>query len=63
MTRRYKVWSVVTALFTAVNVGGAAFAAAQGELLHAVVHVALALVGALGGYLLYEIGTEPRVQR
>jgi len=37
---------VGTALFVVINVGGAVFAAAQGEQLHAAVHVGLLLLGA-----------------
>ena len=46
MTRRAKLWWSVAALFAIVNVGGAVFAAVQGELPHAGGHVALLLVGA-----------------
>ena len=41
MTRRAKIWRVIVALWTVVNVGGAVFAILNGELLHAAVHVAL----------------------
>ena len=46
MTRRSKVWLVAAVLFTLLNVGGGVFAAFQGELPHAAVHVVLALLGA-----------------
>jgi hypothetical protein len=41
MTRRSRVWRVVAALFTVVNVGGAGVAVLAGEPLHAAVHVGL----------------------
>jgi hypothetical protein len=41
MTRRSRIWAVIAALFTVVNVGGAAVAALGGEPLHAAVHVVL----------------------
>lgn len=54
MNRRSIVWLVGAVLFLVVNLGGAAFAAAQGELLHAGIHVGLLLPGA---YLLrYALG-------
>ncbi|HEY9514915.1 MAG TPA: hypothetical protein VIQ74_04470 [Gemmatimonadaceae bacterium] len=46
MTRRSKIWLVVAVLFSFVNLAGAIFAAAQGEMLHAGVHAALVLPGA-----------------
>jgi hypothetical protein len=39
--RRFRIWAVVAALFTVVNVGGAGYALASGEPPHAAVHVAL----------------------
>lgn len=44
MTRCSKVWLVVGGLFILGNLGGAVFAAAQGELLHAGIHAALLLL-------------------
>jgi hypothetical protein len=41
MTRRYKAWRVIAALFTVVNVGGAGVAVLSGEPLHAALHVGL----------------------
>lgn len=41
MTRWKKIWLAVSAVFLAVNVGGAIVAALAGELGHAGVHVAL----------------------
>ena len=46
MTRRAKVVAAVAALFALLNVGGAAFAGAQGEVSHAAAHVALFLLSA-----------------
>jgi hypothetical protein len=51
MNRRAVIWQVVAALYILVNVGGAGFAVAGAEWLHALVHVGLLVVGAgpLGG--------------
>lgn len=46
MTRRSKIWRVVAALFTVVNLVSAGYAAILGEGLHTATHVALMLVGA-----------------
>ena len=46
MTRRARIWLAVAWLFALLNVGGAVFAAASHEGLHAGMHLALALVGA-----------------
>ena len=46
MTRRQRIWLVVAVLFSLGNAAGAVFAAAQGEPLHAGVHVALLVLGA-----------------
>jgi hypothetical protein len=46
MTRRARVWLIVSVVFALVNVAGAVFAAASGEVIHASTHVALAFVGA-----------------
>lgn len=46
MTRRSKVWLVVAGVFTAVNVGGAVYAGALGEMSHTGLHVVLSLLGA-----------------
>jgi hypothetical protein len=47
MTRRSRIWMVLAVLFLVVNAGGAAFAAAAGELRHGALHVALLLPGVL----------------
>jgi hypothetical protein len=46
MTRRSRIWLVVAALFSLINVAGAVFAAARREWLHAGTHIGLALLGA-----------------
>lgn len=46
MTRRSRIWLVVAALFSVVNLAGGVVAAAQAEPIHASVHAALALLGA-----------------
>jgi len=45
MSRRSKLWGLGAALFLIVNVGGAAFALAMGELMHAATHVVVLFVG------------------
>jgi len=46
MTRRTRiVWTAVAAVFTAVNLGGAVFAAVAQESIHAGVHVLLGIAG------------------
>jgi hypothetical protein len=59
MTRRSKIWLAVATLFTLINIGGAVFAAAGGEGLHAAVHIALA---ALGGFYLSNVLSRSRRQ-
>src|SRR6266545_5516519 len=44
MTLSPRFWRIAAAIFTVINVGGAIYAAAEGEPLHAGVHVAL-LIG------------------
>ncbi len=44
MIRRSRVWLGVAVLFLVVNLGGAGFAVAMGEPLHAGIHAALLLV-------------------
>lgn len=60
MTRRSKVWLVVAGLFLIVNVGGAIFAAAVGEPLHALLHVALVFPGA---YLVWRLAPNRHTRR
>lgn len=45
MTRRSTIWLVVASLTAVGNLGGAAIAAIDGEVMHAGAHVALALLG------------------
>ena len=45
MTRRTTLWLTAAALFTAVNLAGAVYAAVLGEPLHAGAHVALTVIG------------------
>ena len=52
MTRRSKIWLVLAALFTLVNLAGAPMAAIAGEGLHTAVHVGLTLLGA---YLVWRL--------
>jgi len=59
MTRRSKIWLVAAALFTLINGGGAVWAAAAREPLHAAVHVVLFL---LGGYLMWRLTPWARRQ-
>jgi hypothetical protein len=46
MTRRSKLWLVLAALFTLLNLAGVPMAAAAGERLHTAAHVGLMLLGA-----------------
>ena len=52
MTRRSKVWLVLAALFTLVNLAGVPMAAVAGEGPHTAVHVVLTLLGA---YLVWRL--------
>lgn len=56
MSRRAKVWRVLTALFTAGNIAGAGYAVAHSEVLHAAAHVAL--LGAT--YVAWQLATRRR---
>lgn len=58
MTRRSKLWLYGSLLFTFVNIGGAVFAAALGEVAHAMVHAVLV---PLGLYVAWRVG--PRTGR
>ena len=48
MTRRSKLWSVAAGIYAFINVGGLAFAAAEGEEMHAMLHLFLLLLGVAG---------------
>jgi hypothetical protein len=50
MTRWSKIWRVAAGLFTFINVAGAAWAAAESEEMHMMLHVFLLLL-ALAGYV------------
>lgn len=54
MTRRTRIWRVVAALFTIVNLVGAGMAVAGGEWLHTGAHVVLAV---LGGYAMSRLAS------
>jgi hypothetical protein len=58
MGRRSTIWKVVAGLYAVINVGGLAFAWAQEEGMHAMMHFVLILLGvaAYGGYLLARRG-------
>ncbi len=61
MTRRARiVWTVVAAVFTAVNAVGAVLAAAEGEPAHAGVHVLLTVLGAYFTWRLARSATAER---
>ena len=60
MTRRSKLWWVLGALFTLINLGGAGYAAARGEQLHAGVHVVLMLL--LAAYVIGRLALRTRRQ-
>lgn len=48
MTQPSKFWRVAAALFVIINVAGAGYAVAMGERPHALLHVALLVVGSIG---------------
>ena len=52
MTRRSKVWWGVAMFFAVGNAAGAVFAAISGEPIHATIHLALALIGAVPAWRL-----------
>lgn len=52
MERRSGRWLAAAALFTVGNLAGGIFAAVQDEWMHAGVHVALTLIGAIATWLL-----------
>ena len=59
MTGRSRLWLVVAALFTLLNLGGAWVAARDGEFLHTAAHVGLALLGA---YVVWRLAPRARRQ-
>ena len=48
MTRSAKIWRAVAGLYAFINVGGLIFAAAQGEEMHAMLHLFLLILGLAG---------------
>jgi hypothetical protein len=56
MTRRYRIWRLIVALFSVLNVGGAVFALMSGEPLHAALHVVLLVFTYLGWKLFARSG-------
>jgi hypothetical protein len=62
MTRRSKLWAWAAGLlYTFINVGGLVFAAAQGEEMHAMLHLFLLLVG-VAGYVGWRLARRGAVQ-
>jgi hypothetical protein len=53
MATRSGIWKAIAAIFIAINVGGFVFALVGGEVMHAVTHIAVLLVG-MGGYALWK---------
>ena len=51
MSRPSKKWRLAAVAFVIINVGGAGYAAAMGEWVHAAVHVGLLI----GGYLMWPL--------
>ena len=52
MTRRSRLWRWAAGAFVLINVGGAGFAIAMGEPMHAATHAVLLIVGYLGWLLM-----------
>ena len=46
MARRSTIWRIGAAVYFFINAGGAVYAAARGELMHAMAHIGLLVVGA-----------------
>lgn len=59
MTRRSKLWLAGAVLYVFINVGGLGYAAAMGEQLHALSHVAALVLGAAA----YLVWRRARAQR
>ncbi len=60
MIRRSRFWRAVAAVFLLVNIAGGAYAAAEGELLHAGGHAAFFLLGA---YFLWRVSPMLHARR
>jgi hypothetical protein len=61
ISRRTKLWVPLAALFTAINGGGAIYAATRGEMSHAGIHVVLAVAGIVVVWRLARMAAERRV--
>jgi hypothetical protein len=59
MTRRSKLWRIGAGLFVVINFGGAIYAIAMGEPMHAATHAVLLTLG-LGAYLTWRVARAPR---
>lgn len=57
MTQRSKIWRYGAAVWTLINAGGAIYAAAMGEPMHAAVHVVLMIVG-IAAYAMWRPSPE-----
>ena len=57
MTQPSRPWRIAAGIFVLVNIGGAIYAGARGEQMHAELHLGLVLV-AFAGYLLWR-GAPP----
>lgn len=60
MTRRSKLWRWAAGIYAFINLGGLVFAAAQGEEMHAMLHLFLLLIG-LAGFVGWRLA--PRAPR
>jgi hypothetical protein len=58
MARSSRFWRIGAAVYFFINAGGAVFAAAQGETMHAFAHIALLVVG-VGVYGLLRLKSDP----
>ena len=52
MSRRARIWFIVAAIFTVVNLWGMVMAAAAGEVIHTCIHIVLTLLGAVAAWRL-----------
>jgi hypothetical protein len=59
MIGRSRLWQIGAALFVIINVGGAGFAVAMGEPMHAATHAVLLVVG-YGAYLTWRTAARAR---
>lgn len=61
MTRRSKLWRAAVGLYTFINVAGAAWAAAEGEEMHMMLHIFLLLLG-IAGYVGWRLARRGQPQ-